>query len=71
MNESPLMSLDDIAALHRCDRERARTVIVRRPGFPREVPTSTRKNRLWLRAEVMAYLMRNYAESTQSDAQPA
>lgn len=59
MNDSPLMSLDDIAALHRCSLRRARDVIVRSPGFPAEAPTSTPRVRLWVREEVMAYLKRH------------
>jgi len=56
-----LMTLDDIAAMHRCSVRHARDVIVRMPGFPREAPTSTPRNRLWLRAEVRSFVHRKPA----------
>lgn len=36
-----LITLQEIADLHRCSLRRARDVIVRSPGFPAEAPTST------------------------------
>lgn len=56
-----LMTLDDIAAMHRCSVRHARDVIVRMPGFPREAPTSTPRNRLWIRAEVRSFVHRKPA----------
>jgi hypothetical protein len=52
---SDLMTLADIAELHHCSMRHARDVLVKLPGFPPEAPTSTPRNRLWIRAEVRAY----------------
>ena len=52
-----LLTIEDIATIHHCDVRRAR-VLVRFPDFPLEAPTSTPRHRLWLRAEVRAYLHR-------------
>ncbi len=53
-----LLTLQDIADMHHCSIRHARDVIVRLPGFPAEAPTSTPRNRLWLRREVRAFLNR-------------
>lgn len=53
-----LITLQEIADLHRCSLRRARDVIVRLPGFPKEAPTSTQKYRVWVRHEVLAFLTR-------------
>lgn len=53
-----LLTIEDIATMHRCTIRHARDVIVKVPGFPPEAPTSTPRNRLWLRSEVRAYLHR-------------
>ena len=45
-----LMTLKDIADLHRCSMRHARDVIVKLPGFPDEAPTSTPRRRLWVHA---------------------
>jgi hypothetical protein len=37
-------------------------VIVKLPGFPTEAPTSTPRNRLWLRSEVRAFVHRKPAQ---------
>lgn len=50
-----LMTLADIAEMNKCSIRHARDVLVRLPGFPNEAPTSTPRNRLWIRAEVRAY----------------
>jgi hypothetical protein len=63
MNE--LMTLDDIAALYRCSVRHARDVIVKLPGFPPEAPGATQRNRLWVRAEVRAFLHRRPAQIPQ------
>lgn len=63
MNE--LMTLDDIAALYRCSVRHARDVIVKLPGFPQEAPGATQRNRLWVRAEVRAFLHRRPAPIPQ------
>lgn len=53
-----LMTLDDIAQMNHCSVRHARDVIVKLPGFPGEAPTSTPRNRLWLRSEVRAFVHR-------------
>lgn len=53
-----LITLKDIAEMHHCSTRHARDVIVKVPGFPPEAPTSTPRNRLWLRSEVRAFLLR-------------
>ena len=53
-----LITLEDIATMHRCSIRHARDVIVRLPGFPAEAPTSTPRNRLWVRSEVRAFITR-------------
>jgi hypothetical protein len=57
-----LMTLADIAEMNRCSVRHARDVLVRLPGFPAEAPTSTPRNRLWLRSEVRAFVHRKPAQ---------
>lgn len=59
-----MMTLADIAEMHRCGMRHARDVIVKTPGFPQEAPTSTPRNRLWLRAEVRAFVHRRPAQNS-------
>lgn len=65
-----LITLDEIAMMHRCNVRHAREVIVKLPGFPLEAPTSTTRNRVWVRAEVRAHVTRkaprqqNYTKTT-------
>jgi hypothetical protein len=59
-----LMTLADIAAMHRCSEKHARDVLVKLPGFPIEAPTSTPRKRLWLRTEVRAYIHRKPSQIT-------
>ena len=56
-----LMTLDDIAQMNHCSIRHARDVLVKLPGFPDEAPTSTPRNRLWLRSEVRAFVHRKPA----------
>ncbi len=56
-----LMTLEDIAQMHHCSMRHARDVLVKIPGFPDEAPTSTPRNRLWLRSEVRAFVSRKVA----------
>lgn len=58
-----LMTLEGIAEMHHCSVRHARDVLVRLPGFPDEAPTSTPRNRLWLKAEVRAYVNRKPARN--------
>lgn len=57
-----LMTLAEIAEMHHCSIRHARDVLVRLPGFPDEAPTSTPRNRLWLRSEVRAFVHRKPAQ---------
>jgi hypothetical protein len=56
-----LLTLDDIAKMNKCTVRHARDVLVKLPGFPDEAPTSTPRNRLWLAAEVRAFIHRKPA----------
>jgi hypothetical protein len=62
MTQQDLMTIEDIATMHRCSTRHARDVLVKLPGFPPEAPTSTPRNRLWLRSEVRAYINRKPAK---------
>lgn len=66
-----LLTLEDIQSMHKCSLRHARDVIVKLPGFPDEAPTSTPRNRLWLRSEVRAYISRKPARITHNTLQPA
>lgn len=69
----PLLTIDDIAQMHHCSLRHARS-LVKIPGFPEEAPTSTPRNRLWLRSEVRAYVHRKPpipAQIPQSSSQAA
>lgn len=61
-----LMTLDDIAAMNKCSVRHARDVLVKLAGFPDEAPTSTPRNRLWLRSEVRAFVHRKPARIPQN-----
>lgn len=71
MTDTDLLSLEDIAAIHRCSTRHARDVIVRLPGFPPEAPTSTPRKRFWLRSEVRAFLHRRPSKIAHAAPQPA
>ncbi len=60
-----LITLDAIAKMHRCSQRHARDVIVKLPGFPAEAPTSTPRNRLWIKSEVRAFVNRRPANRAQ------
>lgn len=55
---SPLLTLEQIADLHRCSLRHARDVLVKLPGFPSESPSSTPRNRRWVLSEVEAFVTR-------------
>ena len=57
------MTLADIAEMHQCDVRHARDRIMRLPGFPQPAPTSTPHRRVWVRAEVRAFVARNPASA--------
>lgn len=58
-----LMTLEDIAQMHHCSIRHARDVLVKIAGFPKEAPTSTPRNRLWLRTEIRAFINRKPVRS--------
>ena len=68
---SELLTIEDLAELNRCSLRHARDVIVKMPGFPPEAPTSTPRNRLWLRTEVRAFINRKPARIPHTKLQPA
>ena len=68
MNE--LLTIIDIAAMHHCSQRHAKS-LVQLPGFPREVSTSTPRNRLWLRSEVRSFVRRKPAQIPQQVAHAA
>jgi hypothetical protein len=51
-----LMTLEDIAALWKVNREHARRYIVKLPEFPDQAPGSTRKNQRWRADQVLEFL---------------
>jgi hypothetical protein len=59
---SELLTLNDSAEMNHCSVRHARDVLVKLPGFPPEAPTSTPRNRLWLRSEVKAFIHRKPAQ---------
>jgi len=56
--QNDLMTIEDIAEMHKCTREHARDVIVKLPGFPEQAPTSRPRHQLWIRSEVRAFVTR-------------
>lgn len=66
-----LLTLADIADMHRCSLRHARDVLIKLPGFPPEAPTSTPRNRLWLRSEVRAFIHRKPAKFPHNRLQAA
>lgn len=66
-----LLTLPDIAELHKCTLRHARDSIVKLPGFPPEAPTSTPRHRLWVRSEVLSFVTRRPARIPQEDTATA
>lgn len=66
-----LLTLEELAEMNRCSVRHARDVLVKLPGFPLEAPTSTPRNRLWLRAEVRAFIHRKPARIPQPSLRAA
>ena len=54
--KSPLMQLKDIAKLYGVSNKVARDRIVRSEGFPKPATGSTRRKRMWARAEIERHL---------------
>lgn len=71
MSNSELMTIDDIAEMHKCSREHARDMVVKMPGFPEEAPTSRPRHKLWIRAEVKAFVTRRPARIPHKTLQAA
>jgi hypothetical protein len=53
---SDLLTLDDIAALWKVERDYARRYLVKLPEFPEPAPGSTRKKARWRAEDVRRYL---------------
>lgn len=53
---SELLTLEDIAARWKVDRDYARRYLVKRPEFPEPAPGSTRKNPRWLARDIDEFL---------------
>ena len=51
-----LLTINDIADMYKCSLRHARERVVRHPGFPAPVPTSTPRNRRWMKVHVLRYL---------------
>lgn len=54
--KSPLMQLKDIATMYGVSNKVARDRIVRSEGFPKPATGSTRRKRMWARAEIERHL---------------
>lgn len=61
-----LMTIEDIADLHKCSRAHARDVIVKTPGFPAEAPTSSPRHKLWVKEEVVIFVTRGQSFSSST-----
>lgn len=70
MNDE-LLDYDDIAALYKVKRERARDTIVKQPGFPDLAPGTTWRQPRWVAAEVRSYIRRRSPQSPRDRLQPA
>jgi hypothetical protein len=53
---SDLLTIEDIAALWKVERDHARRRLVKLPEFPEPAPGSTRKNQRWRAEDVRRYL---------------
>ena len=51
-----MMSLDDLAAFFKCERDYARDTLVKQEGFPAMAPGSTRKFKRWVKQDVLRYV---------------
>jgi hypothetical protein len=59
-----LLTINDIAALYKVKRERARDSIVKLPGFPDIAPGTTWKQPRWVAAEVRAFIRRRSPQTS-------
>lgn len=63
MNDE-ILTIDDIAAMYKVSRERARDTIVKQPGFPDIAPGSTWRLPRWVAAEVRAFVRRRSPQNS-------
>jgi hypothetical protein len=56
MSNTDLLTIDDIAALWKVEREYAQRYLTKRPGFPDPAPGSTRKKPRWLARDIDEFL---------------
>ena len=68
MTSAPtLLTLGEIADMHRCSLRHARDTLVRLRGFPCEAPTSTPRHRLWVAREISAFVHREVGAAGLGD----
>lgn len=60
---TPLLNIDDIAALWGVTRRHARDILVKTPGFPQEAPGSSVRQKRWAKDDVYAYIHRKPAQN--------
>ena len=63
-----LLTLDDIAALYKTTRTRAR-LIVKMPGFPQFAPGTTWRQPRWIESEVWTFIRRGRPPRVDEDAE--
>lgn len=63
MNDE-ILTIDDIAAMYKVSRERARDTIVKQPGFPDIAPGSTWRLPRWVATEVRAFVRRRSPQNS-------
>lgn len=66
-----LMTIDDIAAMYKVSRERARDTIVKQPGFPEIAPGTTWRMPRWVAVEVRAFVRRKVPRRSPDGLQAA
>lgn len=66
-----LLTLDDIAALYKVKRERARDNLVKLPGFPDLAPGTTWRQPRWVAAEVRAFIRRRSPQNSPNALEAA
>lgn len=62
MSEGDLLTVADVAQIYHVSTRTAREVVIRHPGFPKPIPASTKRNPVWLRERIEAYIR---GDSTQ------
>lgn len=63
-----LLTLDDIAAIYKTNRSKARN-IVKTPGFPDFAPGTTWRQPRWIESEVWTFIRRGRPPQDDEDAE--